>query len=284
MSGLLEIKSLEMSFKKNIVLNGLSFAFDTGVYGLLGPNGSGKTTLMRCIMGVYRIKKGEILYNGKSAVDNKAFLANAGYLPQTFGAFKELTVFEFLQLMGNFKGIPKKECKNLISETLETVNLSDRVKSRISTLSGGMVRRLGIAQALLSNPEVIIFDEPTAGLDPEERLRFKNIIAEIKENKLIIISTHIVEDVEASCDKIAIMKSGNISVYGSCEDIKNIANGKVYILPEKEQSELKGEYHIQQRFEENGERYLRILSALPQSAQKALPKVEDGYICELKDI
>ena len=202
---MLTIHNLTKKFGRKLVLDNISFSFDNGVYGLLGPNGAGKTTLMRCLTKLYNTKDGVIFYNDVSITKDKEYLTHIGYLPQKFGLFKDLKVYEMMMLLANLKKVDSKQAKKMIYDSIKVVNLSDRINSRISTLSGGMIRRLGIAQALLDDPKIIIFDEPTAGLDPEERLRFKNIISEIKKDKIIIISTHIVEDVEAVCDKVAIM-------------------------------------------------------------------------------
>lgn len=284
---MLEIKDLSKSFGRKKVLEKVSFTFEHGVYGLLGPNGAGKTTLMRCITGLYPIKKGsgEIVFDGVSTAKNSDYLAKVGYLPQKFGLFKDLKVKEMMLLLANLKEIPKKEAERLVEEAVELVNLTDRLGSKVGSLSGGMIRRLGVAQALLGEPSLIIFDEPTAGLDPEERLRFKNIISNLgrKKSATIIISTHIVEDVEAVCDHIAIMKEKTIAVSGSCQEIEEMANGKVFVLPEAEEDKLIGEYTVQKQFERDGVRMLRILSDEKQPFEDAVPNVEDGYICALKN-
>ena len=281
---LLTINNLTKKFGKKVVLENLSYTFEDGVYGLLGPNGAGKTTLMRCITELYSVKSGEISYDGVSIEKDKDYLSHVGYLPQKFGAFKDLKVFDMMSLFANFKKVDGGKAKKMIEECVEVVNLSDRMSSKVGTLSGGMVRRLGIAQAILNNPKIIIFDEPTAGLDPEERLRFKNIIADIKKDKIIIISTHIVEDVEATCDKVAIMESKNIAVSGSCHEIQNIAEGKVFIVSEDDLTNVKGEYQIQKKSEQDGKNMVKILTNVPQDFEPCAPNVEDGYICALKNI
>ena len=168
-------------------------------------------------------------------------MSRIGYLPQKFGMYKELTAREML---ANLKDADRGNLKEQIEAALELVNLSDRADSKVKTLSGGMVRRLGIAQAVLGEPEIMIFDEPTAGLDPEERLRFKNMIAQLRGDRIILISTHIVEDVEAVCDRVAIMKDGRVAVSGTCAEIAQYAGGKVYSLPESEVSRLTGNYTV----------------------------------------
>lgn len=284
MNVLLAINNLTKKFGRKLVLDNISFTFDNGVYGLLGPNGAGKTTLMRCLTKLYPIKEDVILFNDVSITKDKDYLANVGYLPQKFNLFKDLKVFEMMMLMANLKKVDNKQAKIMIDDCINVVNLSDRINSRIGTLSGGMIRRLGIAQALLNDPKIIIFDEPTAGLDPEERLRFKNIISEIKKDKLIIISTHIVEDVEAVCDKIAIMNCGKIIVNGTCREIQDIAQNKTFLIMEQDIPNIKGDYVVQKKFEQNGNRMLKILTNKPQTTEPIAPNVEDGYICALKNI
>lgn len=282
---MLKIENLNKKFGKKSVLEDFSFEFENGVYGLLGPNGAGKTTFIRSLTQIYPTKSGVITYNGVPVIKDDNFLNKIGYLPQQFGMFKDLKVIEMMLLMANLKGVNKNDALPMVKNVVEMVNLSDRLDSKVRALSGGMVRRLGVAQALLNDPKVIVFDEPTAGLDPEERLRFKNIINEIKGDRIIIISTHIVEDVEAVCDKVAIMPSKNIKVCGSCREIQDYAKDKVYeILPERV-GEINGRYHVQKYFEKENQKYMKILcSEVQESFEKCDANVEDGYICILQAI
>lgn len=282
---MLEICNLTKRFSKNKALDDFSFSFDNRIYALLGPNGSGKTTLMRCLTGLYPITSGEIRFDGENVTKNKSFYSHIGYLPQSFGLFRELTVLESLELVANLKGIEKSLSRNQIEEALEFVNLEDRLKSRIGELSGGMVRRLGIAQAIMGNPKIIILDEPTAGLDPEERMRFKNIINRIGRDKMIIISTHIVDDVEAVCDDIVIIKSGKNIRSGSVDDIKALADNKTYTVDVDELKKLNsGEYAIVKTFNANGRQTAEIISSTPLPYEKADSQLEGGYLCALKNI
>jgi len=281
---MLEINHLTKQFRKYKALDNLSVGFGEGVYGLLGPNGAGKTTLMRCVTGLYPIPGKTILCNGKSIQKNPDYLRRIGYLPQKFGLFREMTVYDALQLLGNLKGLDQRRLPGEIQRVLAIVHLEDRSRSRVSALSGGMLRRVGIAQALLGDPDIIIFDEPTAGLDPEERLRFKNVIASIKQGKTIIISTHIVEDVEAVCDRIVVVSKGHVIAQGSSGEIQALAQGKVFLLPENQRSQIVGSYLLQRQYEENGLRMMKILSTAPQYFYPAAPAVEDGYICAIENI
>ncbi|MCD8127535.1 MAG: ATP-binding cassette domain-containing protein [Clostridiales bacterium] len=168
---MIEVKGLSKRFKKKQVLNNITLSLEHGIYGLLGPNGAGKTTLIRTLAGVYSIQEGQILYNGTSIERNAAYSRCIGYLPQQFGLFPGYTVTEMLRHFAELKEIPRSRQRSMIEESLKMVNLSDRRDDRIRTLSGGVIRRLGIAQAALGDPQFIIVDEPTAGLDPEERAR-----------------------------------------------------------------------------------------------------------------
>nr|WP_246579293.1 ATP-binding cassette domain-containing protein [Alkaliphilus flagellatus] len=260
----------------------ISISLKTGVYGLLGPNGAGKTTLIRCIVNLYDITKGNIRFQGIDVTNNNAFSKNIGYLPQKFGLFKELTVYDNLQYFAVLKKISKESMDTCIKESLKKVNLQDRVNNKVSTLSGGMVRRLGIAQAILGNPQIIIFDEPTAGLDPEERIRFKNLLSSIKEDKIIIISTHIVEDVETCCNKMIIMNDGKIFKMGNSEEIISIARGKVFEV--KQGIGIDSNWYVEKTFFRNGEEFLRVLSNKKEGHKSLEPTIEDGYMCILKGI
>lgn len=192
-----------------------------------------------------------------------------------------------LSAMALIKNVSNKHLEDDVKHCIKLVNLEEKSNDKVKSLSGGMIRRLGIAQAILNNPKIIIFDEPTSGLDPEERLRFKNIVSKLKGERIIIISTHIVEDVEALCDKIIVMNSGQIIYSGSCNEIENYANGKVYELDETYSDMLTDNYYLQQQFERNGNKKLKILSSTKINTDKIAcvrPNVEDGYICLIKNI
>lgn len=276
---MIEIKNLTKKFKSHTVLNNISVNFDKKTYGLLGENGAGKTTLIRCITGMYSSYDGDI-----NLLDSNKIQNNIGYLPQNFGAFKELTVNDMMLFFANQKALDLKNTATEIDSLLNLVNLSSQKDIKISKLSGGMLRRLGIAQALLGDPQTIILDEPTAGLDPEERLRFKNLIEKIKKEKTIILSTHIVEDVDALCDEIVIVKEGKIIFCGDVENIKNIAKGKVFEAPESVFKTHMDKCEIVKQFRKINEVYYRFLSNEFDCAFSVNPQIEDGYICAVKNI
>lgn len=227
------VKNVEKSFGKNKVLNNLTIRFEKGIYGILGPNGAGKTTLLRCIVGIYDIQKGAIGF-----VDNQGEFCSPGvgaigYLPQKFGIFKNMSVRDFMLYFAEMKEIDKNIRDKEIESCLKLVNLEERMKTKVKKLSGGMIRRLGIAQALLGQPEILIFDEPTTGLDPEERMRFKKIISQLGKDRIVIISTHIIEDMEALCDKVIIMKKGEKIME---DTISNIVRGQKNAVDKAEET------------------------------------------------
>ncbi|MFR8331974.1 MAG: ATP-binding cassette domain-containing protein [Oscillospiraceae bacterium] len=264
---MLDLENVSMYFGKNIALDKINLHLEHGVYGLLGPNGAGKTTLMRCIAGILRSSNGKI-----SGADH------IGYLPQKFGMFKELTVLETMEYFAALKNIPRSQYRICAMECLEQVHLAERAKDKVASLSGGMVRRLGIAQTLLGSPSLILVDEPTAGLDPEERLRFKNLISSIRKDRTILISTHIVEDVESVCDHIIILHKGHILVQGTAEDIRKRRKAGFSPFPPHAKDELREPYFLLRDEYVGGEESLRILSQQEQPWKPTTPTVEDGYM------
>ena len=281
---MLEIKHLTKTLGKRIILNDISCSFNSGICGLLGPNGAGKTTLMRCLTQVYAPDEGAIIYDDIDIKKAKNYLRDVGYLPQKFGMFRDLTAYEMLELLASIKGIRNTQVSQEIFRCVEQVNLCDKLNNKVGTLSGGMIRRLGVAQALLGDPEIIILDEPTAGLDPEERLRFKLLVSDISIKKTVIISTHIVSDVEAACDKIVVISNGCIVAVGSCEEIRNIGVGKVFLVPKSEIQNIKTPYIIQSQSEYNSKPMLRILSSDKIPYMEVAPSLDDGYMCVQKGL
>lgn len=204
-------------YKEKIAVDRVSLSLTQGVYGLLGANGAGKTTLMRLMCGVLRPDSGEILYNG-TKVEEEAYRDILGYLPQQFGYYPDFSAMDFLMYLGSLKGMPKKRASEKSRELLELAGLSHVAKKKIKTFSGGMKQRLGIAQALLNEPRLLVLDEPTAGLDPKERVRFRDLIAQAGQSSIVLLSTHIVSDVEHIADSILMMREGRLIYQGKWEE------------------------------------------------------------------
>lgn len=214
----LTVDRLTKQYRNKIAVDRLSFSLNKGVTGLLGANGAGKTTLIRMLCGILVPTSGEITYNGIS-VSDESYRNVLGYLPQEFGYYPEFTGKDFLMYFAALKGFTKNAAESRSSELLELVGLSDVRKKKIKTYSGGMKQRLGIAQALINRPEVLILDEPTAGLDPKERVRFRNLIDEIGKESIVLLSTHIVSDIEHIADNVIMMKNGQIIWHGAYKEI-----------------------------------------------------------------
>lgn len=225
----LQVEHLCKSYRKKEALRDVSFTLQKGVYGLLGENGAGKSTLMRMMATVDFPTKGEIRYEGKSiyAMDEE-YRGLMGYMPQNYSVYPGFTAKDFLQYMGTLKGIPEEKLKSRIGEVLDFVNLSDVADKKVKTFSGGMKRRIGIAQAIINEPQILIFDEPTAGLDPRERIRFSNIISDMGKDKIILLSTHIVSDIEAIANELVVIKNGNILETGNVDELVKKVKGQVW--------------------------------------------------------
>ena len=213
----LVIDRLTKQFQNKIAVDRVSLRLNNGVYGLLGTNGAGKTTLMRMLCGILQPTSGTIAFDGMD-VSEEGYRAILGYLPQDFGYYPEFTAMGFLLYMASLKGLPKHSAKRRANELLELVGLQEMGRKKIKTFSGGMKQRLGIAQALLNNPKMLILDEPTAGLDPKERVRFRNLIGQLGKDSIVLLSTHIVSDIEHIADEVLMMKNGNLIYHGAWDD------------------------------------------------------------------
>ena len=210
----LSVDRLSKQYKNKIAVDRVSFTLSEGVTGLLGANGAGKTTLMRMLTGILVPTSGEITADG-IAVQTEEYRSLLGYLPQDFGYYPEFTAKEFIQYIAALKGLEKRHAKRKTDELLEVVGLSDVANKKIKTFSGGMKQRVGIAQAIINDPKILILDEPTAGLDPKERVRFRNLIAEIGKNTIVLFSTHIVSDIDSIAKSLLMMRDGQIIYEGA---------------------------------------------------------------------
>ncbi|MCD7965015.1 MAG: ABC transporter ATP-binding protein [Clostridiaceae bacterium] len=227
----LSLDRLTKQYGRKIAVDCVSTVLKPGVYGLLGANGAGKTTLLRMLCAVLEPTSGEVLFNETEVVSMGADYRNIiGYLPQDFGYYPGYTAMEFLMYIAALKGIPKRMAKRRAAELLEVVGLSQEAGKKIKTFSGGMKQRVGIAQALLNNPKIVILDEPTAGLDPKERVRFRNLLSDYADDKIVILSTHIVSDIEAIADEVLLIKKGRFVMQGTVPELTRRADGKVWEL------------------------------------------------------
>lgn len=227
---------LTKKFHNTIAVDRFSYTMSNGVYGLLGANGAGKTTLMRMICTILQPTSGEILYNGNNIHSMGAKYCDIlGYLPQNFGYYPNFSAQDFMMYMASLKGIHGRVALRKVRELLEIVGLSEVSGQKIRAFSGGMKQRLGIAQAVLNNPKVLVLDEPTAGLDPKERIRFRNLISDLSRDKIVILSTHIVSDVEYIADQILMMKKGRLILSGYPAELVERAPGMAWMLTVPEQ-------------------------------------------------
>lgn len=273
---MIEVKDLRKSYRHKEVLAGVSFSLAPGVTGMLGPNGAGKTTTLRCMLGIVKPSAGAVSFSGE--IDG--LRPRVGYLPQKFGLLKELTVGEALEYFAVLKRIPKAEIRDEIDTSLEEVNLLDTRDHRVGTLSGGMMRRVGIAQALLGSPLVLIFDEPTAGLDPEERARFKRLAANLGRTRAVLISTHIVEDIEAIGSHLIVLHRGRVIAAGTPQNIADAAMGRCFHVPEHLVDERSRVHYVVRHVGSDVPPLVRVLSASPEINWTSVPpSLEDGYLC-----
>lgn len=279
----LTIEKVTKSFGEKVAVNDLSFELTEGVYGFLGSNGSGKTTLMRILASVSKPTAGRILLEGEDIckLDEK-YRDILGYSPQHIGYYKNFTVQKFMMYIASLKGIESKGAKQKVDELLDLVNLTENKKVKMSKLSGGMKQRVGIAQALLNDPKILIVDEPTAGLDPKERVRFRNLLSKISANRIVLLSTHIVSDIEFIAKEVMILKEGALIQKESPKKLLEGMRGKVWTatVNEEEVSDLQTHFRCG-NIAHNDERFdVRLLSdTKPHSnAVQTQPNLEDLYL------
>lgn len=272
------IQNLTKIFQKKKVIDNLSLTLHPGIYSLLGKNGAGKTTLMEMIASNLQPSQGQILYNQTPIQTLKEdYLTLFGYLPQDLGFPSEFTVQSYLEYVATLKGLSKKESTNQIATLLEKVSLVEKRNQKIHKLSGGMKRRLGIAQALLNNPKILVLDEPTSGLDPQERIHFKNLIAQLSKERIVIISTHIVSDVEAIAHEHALLQDGHLLRMGTKEELLKEIEGKVWQAQLEQPWEESLGQIIWEKTDERGNLIVRYLASQPtlKTATLQKPCLED---------
>lgn len=279
----LSLDRLSKQYDSKIAVDSISATLTPGVYGLLGANGAGKTTLMRMLCGILEPTSGEVLFNDHEITAMGATYRNMlGYLPQDFGYYPNYTAMEFMLYMAALKGIPRNIAVKRIKKLLTTVDLNHVASKRIRTFSGGMKQRVGIAQALLNNPKVLILDEPTAGLDPKERVRFRNLLSEYAGDKIVILSTHIVSDIEAIADEVLLMKKGRIVQRGTVPELVQKAQGRVWELAvsPREAQMWQAQATVANLRHEGNHVVLRIVSGkMPsQSSVPCRASLEDLYL------
>ncbi|GLG05450.1 ABC transporter ATP-binding protein [Sellimonas catena] len=278
----IRIEGLEKYYGKKHALKNVTLTIPSGMFGLLGRNGAGKTTLMKVLATLIGKQGGKVTVCGIPVEEAARIRRITGYLPQEFSMYPNMGVYEAMDYLGALSKMPKKVRKERIPVLLEKVNLQEHYRTKIRALSGGMKRRLGIAQAILHDPKVLIVDEPTAGLDPEERVRFRNLLCEIAEDRIVILSTHIVGDIEATCEQIAIMDEGEIYYNGTVMDLLRMTEGKVYTaqISRKDLAKMKENYVLTSMLTQGNNVMVRFLSEQkPQvEASACEPGVEDAYM------
>lgn len=282
----IKIKDLTMTFKNGVTaINHVNLEISQGIYGLLGENGAGKTTLMRVLTTVLKPTGGTVTMDGilYSECNFDKIKKRIGYLPQEIDLYPNLTIQECLEYMGDLSGIEKKECQKRIAYYLEKTSLLEHRKKKMRQLSGGMKRRVGLVQALLNEPDFLIVDEPTTGLDPEERIRIRNLLVDFSENRTILFSTHVVEDLAATCTRLAVMKKGHFLYTGSMRDLVDEAKGHTWICKaadEQEARELEKKYHVTSKQYVDGGLQVKLLAETKPDLNcvPVTASLEDAYI------
>ncbi|MCQ2443413.1 MAG: ABC transporter ATP-binding protein [Oscillospiraceae bacterium] len=281
---MLSIENVTKKYGNFTALEDISLTFENGVYGLLSPNGAGKTTLMKMLATLLFPTKGKILWDGKDILslggDYRGIL---GYLPQEFGYYKNYTPVQFLQYMAALQGLERKNARKRIDELLELVSLSEVKNKKMKQFSGGMIQRVGIAQAMLNDPKLLILDEPTAGLDPKERVRFRNLIHSLSKDRIVLLSTHIVSDIETIADQIVMIRDHKLYCCDSAAHICQQFKGKIYEVPAGT-SLGNGVLLLSERQSENGT-MVRLASDTPlENGITVSPTLEDAFLCIYRDV
>jgi ABC-type multidrug transport system ATPase subunit len=285
----IHIEHLTKDYGRVRALDDVSLHVGGGMFGLLGPNGAGKTTLMRILTTLLRPTSGKVKVGGIDvARQPDRVRQHLGYIPQDFGFYHNLSAYEALDYVATMKNVPRRYRRKQVETALEEVNLAEKATHKVGGFSGGMKQRLGIAQALLGNPELLVVDEPTAGLDPEERIRFRNLLARLSRRRTVLLSTHIVADIEASCSGVAVLKQGRVIYCGAPDELAKKAKGRVWQveIPIDAWPAIEGEYPILSSRVYNGHMEVRLLSAKPPPGEgRPLDGgLEDGYMAVMKGL
>ncbi|GHO81227.1 multidrug ABC transporter ATP-binding protein [Ktedonobacter sp. SOSP1-85] len=285
----IEIQHLTKVYRGGVhALQDLNLTIPSGMFGLLGPNGAGKTTLMRILAGILPATEGSIRvgsYDGTTERGRTAVKRVLGYLPQDLGMYPDLSAYEFLDYIGILKGLDeRKQRQQRVNELLETVALSDVARRKLKTFSGGMKRRVGIAQALLNDPQLLIVDEPTAGLDPEERIRFRNLLSDLAGERTVLLSTHIIEDIAQTCQQLALMKNGRVLFQGTIMSMLEETHGKVWQVTTPGQKP-EGNFTVVSTLNMGNSVQYRIVGEKPSSSDVIAldPSLEDSYVWFMRD-
>src|SRR5260221_7936537 len=285
----IEINDLSKVYRGGVqALNAIDMTIPGGMFGLLGPNGAGKTTLMRILAGILRPTNGSI-HIGEYDIDTERGRTSVkrmlGYLPQDLGMYPDLSAREFLDYVGILKGMDnRKTRRQRVEELLEIVSLTQVANRKLKTYSGGMKRRVGIAQALLNDPRLLIVDEPTAGLDPEERIRFRNLLSDLGGNRTVLLSTHIVEDIAQTCQKLAVMKNGRVIFQGTAANLLHDTHDKAWIIT-TQGIKPEGNFTVVSTLNMGAAVQYRVVGELsPRAGAVAVaPTLEDGYVWLMRD-
>lgn len=280
------INHLSKKYGKKKALDDVSLTVSSRMYGLLGRNGAGKTSLMRILATLSVPTNGEVMINGVSIKETTRIRELVGYMPQDFSIYRNMSVYGAMDYLGLLSGIPDRIRKERIFTLLEQVNLKENMRTKVRSLSGGMKRRLGIAQALLYEPQILVVDEPTAGLDPEERIRFRNLLSEFAEERIVLLSTHIASDVESTCENLGILNEGKLIFDGSTEELIQRAEGKVYLISatKKMDKHIKEKYFVLNIHASYSGTQYRVLSDMMPEERNIVekPSLEDGYMYLLR--
>lgn len=280
----LKVSNVSKSFKKTVALQSISFELQPGIYGLLGPNGAGKTSLMKIIADIMAPTSGEVFLDGtpvKKLGENYRNLL--GYMPQNLGVYRDFTAEQYLLYIAALKGTPKKDIQEKVYEQLKAVGLEQSAKDKLKSFSGGMIRRIGIAQTLLNSPMILLLDEPTAGLDPQERIRLRNILSSLSEHSIVVLSTHIVSDVELIANKVILLNNGTLLAADRVNDLLHNLKGMVWsfcLSSKAELQEMSDECLIGNVIQNDCDIQVRVVSRNKpnKNAVSLPPTMEDLYL------